>query len=113
MIGGYILFPGDGEPDDVEVSKFYQTIKEVNIGAFPLRPNDNENRKLLEGFIRELIETKAKDTVQYVIPQKGTVMEVDNRVLVGVVRPSHRRGYEKSFLNQSATLYYTGAKFPS
>lgn len=27
--------------------------------------------------------------------------------------PSHRRGYEKSFLNQSATLYYTGAKFPS
>lgn len=52
-------------------------------------------------------------TVQHVIPQKGTVMEVDNRVLVGVVRPSHRRGYEKSFLNQSATLYYTGAKFPS
>ena len=113
VIGGYILFPGDGEPADVEVSKFYQTIKEVNIGAFPLRPNDNENRKLLEGFIRELIETKAKDTVQHVIPQKGTVMEVDNRVLVGVVRPSHRRGYEKSFLDQSATLYYTGAKFPS
>ena len=113
VIGGYILFPGDGEPADVEVSKFYQTIKEVNIGAFPLRPNDNENRKLLEGFIRELIETKAKDTVQHVIPQKGTVMEVDNRVLVGVVRPSHRRGYEKSFLNQSAILYYTGAKFPS
>ena len=68
----------------------------VEIGAFPFRPNDNENRKLLEGFIRELIETKAKDTVQHVIPQKGTVMEVDNRVLVGVVRPSHRRGYEKS-----------------
>ena len=113
VIGGYILFPGDGEPADVEVSKFYQTIKEVNIGAFPLRPNDSENRKLLEGFIRELIETKAKDTVQHVIPQKGTIMEVDNRVLVGVVRPSHRRGYEKSFLNQSATLYYTGAKFPS
>lgn len=113
VIGGYILFPGDGEPVDVEASKFYQTIKEVNIGAFPLRPNDNENRKLLEGFIRELIETKAKDTVQHVIPQKGTVMEVDNRVLVVVVRPSHRRGYEKSFLNQSATLYYTGAKFPS
>lgn len=113
MIGGYILFPGDGEPADVEVSRFYQTIKEVNIGAFPLRPNDSENRKLLEGFIRELIETTAKDTVQHVIPQKGTVMEVDNRVLVGVVRPSHRRGYEKSFLNQSATLYYTGAKFPS
>lgn len=113
VIGGYILFPGDGKPIDVEMAKFYQTIKEVNIGAFPLRPNDERNRLLLENFIQELIETKAKDTVQHVIPQKGTVMEVDNRVLVGVVRPSHRRGYEKSFLNQSATLYYTGAKFPS
>lgn len=35
VIGGYILFPGDGEPNDVAVSKFYKTIKEVNIGAFP------------------------------------------------------------------------------
>lgn len=26
------------------VSKFYKTIKEVNIGAFPLRPKDVENR---------------------------------------------------------------------
>lgn len=113
VIGGYILFPGDGKPIDVEMAKFYQTIKEVNIGAFPLRPNDERNRLLLENFIQELIETKAKDIVQHVIPQKGTVMEVDNRVLVGVVRPSHRRGYEKSFFDQSATLYYTGAKFPS
>ena len=113
VIGCYILFHSDGEPTNVEVSKFYRTIKEVNIGAFPLRPNDNENRKLLEDFIWELIEIKAKDTVQQVIPQKGTVMEVDNRVWVGVVRPSHRRGYEKSFLNQTATLYYTGAKFPT
>ena len=31
VIGGYILFPGDGEPNDVAVSKFYRTIKEVNI----------------------------------------------------------------------------------
>lgn len=46
VIGGYILFPGDGEPNDVAVSKFYKTIEEVNIGAFPLRPKDVENRKL-------------------------------------------------------------------
>lgn len=95
----------------MEVSKFYQTIKEVNIGAFPLRPNDSENRKLLEGFIRELIETKAKDTVQHVIPQKGTVMEVDNRVLVGVVRPSHRRGYERVFESICHLILY-GCQVP-
>ena len=57
VIGGYILFPGEGEPNDVAVSKFYKTIKEVNIGAFPLRPKDVENRKLLENFIDELIHT--------------------------------------------------------
>ena len=113
VIGGYILFPGDGNPMDVEMTKFYQTIKEVNIGAFPLRPNDERNRWLLENFIRELIETKAKDTVQHVIPQKGTVVEVDNRVLVGLVRPSHRRGYLQSFEDGTATLYYTGSKFPT
>lgn len=113
VIGGYILFPGDGKPMDVEMAKFYQTIKEVNIGAFPLRPNDERNRWLLENFIQELIETKAKDTVQHVIPQKGTVVEVDNRVLVGLVRPSHRRGYVQSFEDGTATLYYTGSKFPT
>ena len=41
VIGGYILFPGDGQKADVEVSKFYKTIEEVNIGAFPLRPKDS------------------------------------------------------------------------
>ncbi len=113
VIGGYILFPGDGLPTDVEVSKFYQTIKEVNIGAFPLRPNDEVNRRFLEEFVHELIESKARDTVQQIIPQKGTVMEVDNRVLVGMVRPSHRRGYLQSFEEGNATLYYTGSKFPT
>ena len=47
VIGGYILFPGDGQKTDIEVSKFYKTIGEVNIGAFPLRPKDKENRELL------------------------------------------------------------------
>ena len=51
VIGGYILFPGDGEPTDVAVSKFYQSIDKVNIGAFPLRPKDVHNRQLLEQFI--------------------------------------------------------------
>lgn len=66
VIGGYILFPGDGEPNDVAVSKLYKTIKEVNIGAFPLRPKDVENRKLLENFIAELIHTKSYETIAHV-----------------------------------------------
>ena len=113
VIGGYILFPGDGEPADVEVAKFYKTIDEVNIGAFPLRPKDERNRGLLERFIKELIEAKSSTIVTKVIPQKGAFVEVGDRVLVGLVKPSNRKSYYEDFENGCAQLYYTGAKFPS
>ncbi|MBQ8705553.1 MAG: restriction endonuclease-like protein [Paludibacteraceae bacterium] len=113
VIGGYILFPGDGEPADVEVSKFYRTIGEVNIGAFPLRPKDERNRQLLEHFIHELIAMKSASTIAQVIPQKGAFVEVGDRVLIGVVRPSSRKDYNKSFEEGRAKLYYTGRNFPS
>lgn len=71
VIGGYILFPGDGEKTDVEVSKFYKTIGEVNIGAFPLRPKDVENRDLLVKFIETLIGKASAEILDDSIPQKG------------------------------------------
>ncbi len=111
VIGGYILFPGDGEPNDVAVSKFYKTIKEVNIGAFPLRPKDVENRKLLENFIDELIHTKSYETIAHVIPQKGAYLEVGNRVLIGLVKEDNR--LFQTFMDGTATLYYSGKQFPT
>lgn len=111
VIGGYILFPGDGEPNDVAVSKFYKTIKEVNIGAFPLRPKDVENRKLLENFIDELIHTKSYETITHVIPQKGAYVEVGNRVLIGLVKEDNR--LFQAFMDGTATLYYSGRQFPT
>lgn len=71
VIGGYILFPGDGHKTDVEVSKFYKTIGEVNIGAFPLRPKDVENRDLLVRFIETLIGRASTEILDDSIPQKG------------------------------------------
>lgn len=71
VIGGYILFPGGGEKVDVEVSKFYKTIDEVNIGAFPLRPKDVENRDLLVKFIESLIGRASIEILDESIPQKG------------------------------------------
>lgn len=111
VIGGYILFPGDGEPNDVAVSKFYKTIKEVNIGAFPLRPKDVENRKFLENFITELIHTKSYETIARVIPQKGAYVEVGKRVLIGLVKEDNRQ--YQAFKDGTATLYYTGKQFPT
>ena len=107
-IGGYILFPGNGKKADFEVSKFYKNINEVNIGAFPLKPGDSENRQLLENFIGSLIDEKSSNLIQKVIPQKGTVLELYDRVLIGVV--AHN---EDQFINGSAKLYYTREKFPT
>ena len=113
MIGGYILFPGDGEPADVEMVRFHKSIEEVNIGAFPLRPKDKCNRQLLEDFIEQLINKKSQEIIFKVIPQKGTFVEVGNRVLIGLVTNSSRKGYLQSFKDGNATLYYTGRHFPT
>ena len=113
VIGGYILFPGNGDPLEVAKAKFQQSLDEVNIGAFPLRPNDVENRKLLEHFIKELIGMKSATTISKVIPQKGTFMEVGDRVLIGLVRESSRKNYLKKFEDGEADLYYTGPSFPT
>ncbi|WP_231552856.1 hypothetical protein [Prevotella melaninogenica] len=93
------------------MSKFYKTIKEVNIGAFPLRPKDVENRKLLENFIDELIHTKSYETIAHVIPQKGAYVEVGNRVLIGLVKEDNR--LFQAFMDGTATLYYSGKQFPT
>ena len=71
VIGGYILFPGDGSPAEVANARFQQSLDEVNIGAFPLRPKDKENRKLLEDFIQKLIGSSASKILDEAIPQKG------------------------------------------
>ena len=113
VIGGYILFPGNGDPIEVAKAKFQQSLDEVNIGAFPLRPNDEENRKLLERFIEELISMKSTATIAKVIPQKGTFMEVGDRVLIGLVRESSRKNYLKKFEDGVGDLYYTGPSFPT
>ena len=113
VIGGYILFPGDGKKADVEVAKFYRSIEQVNIGAFPLRPKDKENRQLLVKFIENLVNSKSSTTISNVIPQKGAFVEVGNRVLIGYVKPSNRKDYYADFEKGCAELYYTGSKFPS
>lgn len=113
VIGGYILFPGDGEPLNVQEAKFYTSIKEVNIGAFPLRPKYELNRKILEDFIKKLIETKSQETIAHVIPQKGTFVDVGNRVLIGLIKPSNRKDYYQNFIEGVAKIYYTGRHFPT
>lgn len=81
VIGGYILFPGDGEPTAIADSKFHKTIEKVNIGAFPLRPQNTYNRQLLAQFIEELIQSKSQETISKVILQKGFLQNTQNPIL--------------------------------
>lgn len=106
VLGGYILFPGRMD----ETSEFHRSIDKVNIGAFPMRPGDNQH-ELLRQFIEELLHKHAVEIVEQVIPQKGTILAVKNRVLVGVVKDDNPQ--YKHFLNGTANLYYSGDTFPT
>lgn len=114
VIGGYILFPGTGENDELARSRFIESIKEVNIGAFPLRPNDKGNRMFLEEFICTLINNKASDilTENNMIAQKGLKYVKQDDVTkeplfyLGYIPPySHLM---RQYLEHEATLFYSG-----
>ena len=90
VVGGYILFPGDGRRNEILMQNFYKSIKEVNIGAFPLRPNDGSNRGLLSDFVADLINGRTGELIgsEVTIPQKGLTYELigDEQVLVAKVK---------------------------
>ena len=79
IIGGYILFPGRIKGDLSKKPYFIESIKTVNIGAFPLLPDasDPSNEgSLLFGFLSEILNTpQAYDNIKDSIPQKGLQYE--------------------------------------
>lgn len=111
IIGGYILFPGDGEKADVQVSKFYQTIEQVNIGAFPLRPKDVENRELLVKFIEILIGKVAGEILDDSIPQKGLYYSEGEQTFF-VHGISEKWNNKNALMDGTATEFYCGRKGP-
>lgn len=90
IIGGYILFPGRVEGAKIYNRYFYKSIKNVNIGAFPLLPSTDENEiiqcDLLEKHLREiLLEDSIYEHVKDSIPQKGLKYEPEKSGNVFVV----------------------------
>lgn len=90
IIGGYILFPGRVEGDEIYNRYFYKSIKNVNIGVFPLLPSTDENDiiqcDLLEKHLREiLLEDSIYEHVKDSIPQKGLKYEPEKSGNVFVV----------------------------
>lgn len=115
IIGGYILFPGRTKGDKIEDRYFYQSIKKVNIGAFPLLPAESGHKEdivqcdLLEKHLREiLLENSVMEHIKDSVPQKGLVYSIapeDDNMLV-LVGYSKKEQWNKVLANK---LYYVRA----
>lgn len=111
VIGAYILFPGSGEIESIKKLDYYKSIESVNIGAFPLRPNDFTNRRLLEDHLKLIIGKDTESLLNEVSPQKESSYESSNPyVLIGFV-PS--KDHESCFENSESPFYFSGTKKPS
>ena len=125
MIGGYILFPGRvSEADKLENKYFLRSIKSVNIGAYPLLPKKLvgdidamdfdlvECGKLEEDLRRIILEATPSQQLQNSIPQKGLFYTEDAPkdaiVYVGYVKNTNL--FYNDFLNNCASMYYTGGE---
>jgi hypothetical protein len=111
VIGAYILFPGSGEIETIKNLDYYKSIESVNIGAFPLRPNDYTNRSLLEDHLKTIIGLDTESVLNDVSPQKESSYESPNPyVLIGFV-PSEN--HMLCFENNESPFYFSGTKKPT
>jgi len=111
VIGAYILFPGSGELEKIKNLDYYKSIESVNIGAFPLRPNDYTNKILLEEHLREIIGADTETILQKVSPQKENTYESPNPyVLIGFVPTD---AHAKCFEENKEPFYFTGKAKPT
>lgn len=109
IIGGYILFPGKGEHADIKNSYYQKSIPQVNIGAYPLAPNDLYNRSLLEEHLKTILEIDSENILREVIPQKLLRYEIVNpEVLIGIVSNDEHIKY----FYDNPESYHTGSARP-
>lgn len=111
VIGAYVLFPGSGELESIKKLAYHKSIGEVNIGAFPLRPNDYENKMLLEEHLKNILGLDTESVLNEVSPQKENFYESSNpEVLIGIVNKGKQSIY---FETENNTIYHTGKVKPS
>lgn len=110
IIGAYILFPGSGNLESVKKLDYFKSINTVNIGAFPLRPNDEINKILLKNHLRNLLQLDTESILNEVSTQKDSIYESFNPfVLIGFVPDlKHYACIER----EKDPFYFTGIAKP-
>ena len=99
IIGGYILFPGRGDDESIFKRYYSQSIREVNIGAFPLLPNkDSLLRKHLEDILinytsDEIHVAKARPqrSLAYVTEEEKYSIISNDLVMIAFVKSEEQR----------------------
>ena len=111
VIGAYILFPGTGDVESIRNLDYYKSIESVNIGAFPLQPNDHSNRILLEDHLKSIIGLDTESVLNEISPQKDNYYESPNPyVLIGFVPTEN---HKLCFQNNEAPFYFSGTSKPT
>lgn len=108
VIGAYVLFPGADYAEEVKNLYFQESIKKVNIGAFPLIPGakKNLNSSLLKEFLKDTLEVKESISIlnEDVVPYKALKYEdPDAYVLAGFLSGENQKGY---FASGKAKVYH-------
>ncbi|WP_300570880.1 DUF2357 domain-containing protein, partial [Flavobacterium sp.] len=98
IIGAYVLFPGADNAEEVEKLYFQKSIRNVNIGAYPLIPGSkkNYNSSLLNSFLKTKLDIKESLDIltEDILPYKGMKYEdPDALVLAGFVASEEQRIY--------------------
>lgn len=99
IVGGYILFPGRLNEKDylsrIEAGEydklpyFLKSIEYVNIGAFPLLPNEGSGLLLRSFLERIIVGSDANAQIEDSIPQRGMYYSLEDEgvsVIVGCVK---------------------------
>ena len=109
IIGGYILFPGRGNDEYIKQRYYSESIRSVNIGAFPLLPNKSE---LLKSHLQEILMTytsseshvskaRPQRTLAYVTEEEKATMMTDDLVMVALTGNEEKRQwtFDKQWYN--------------
>lgn len=104
IIGGYILFPGRGEDENILKRYYSASVESVNIGAFPLLPSVDKSkegsilRTHLNSILMEKLSTeshlekaKPQRTLVYVTEEEKAGMLPDDLVMVALAGSADKR----------------------
>lgn len=105
VIGAYVLFPGTDDEKDVKGLYYQRSIKEVNIGAYPLAPGSKKNRNnsLLTNFLKQTLTEKDSLNIlnEEIVPYKAMKYEdPDSLVLVGFLSRQEQKEYFKDGISK-------------